>query len=223
MRALLYRLAASLQPVAREHLCFLLWPDTPEATARRYLTVLLNLLRQVLPTPGLLLAHRDAVSLDPVAVEVDTVAFAQALATASTQRSIVYLSEAVALYTGPFLAGFSMPASPEFDAWADLERQSWERRYLDALAMLVDGFAAQGDYGHAIEAAQRALAWLELGEGYHFTTASSVRAVEHVLRDRPSGALAPAQAFGADFVLTIEGVRRWPTSPLAHTVQENRR
>jgi short subunit dehydrogenase-like uncharacterized protein len=66
-------------------------------------------------------------------------------------------------------------------------------------------------------------AWLEMGEGYHFTAASSVRAVEHVLRDRTSGALTPAQAFGADFVLTIEGVRRWPASPLAHTVEENRR
>lgn len=69
---------------------------------------------------------------------------------------------------------------------------------------------------------QQVEAWLELGEGYHFTSASSVRAVEHVLRDHPSGALTPAQAFGADFVLTIEGVRRWLATPLAHTVLENR-
>ena len=64
-------------------------------------------------------------------------------------------------------------------------------------------------------------AWLELGEGYHFTAASSVQAVEHVLRDQPSGALTPAQAFGADFVLTIEGVRRWAAAPPAHSVEEN--
>jgi short subunit dehydrogenase-like uncharacterized protein len=69
---------------------------------------------------------------------------------------------------------------------------------------------------------QQIEAWLALGEGYHFTAASSVRAVEHVLRDHPSGALTPAQAFGADFVLTIEGVRRWSAPPLAHTLQENR-
>ena len=36
---------------------------------------------------------------------------------------------------------------------------------------------------------QQVEAWLELGEGYHFTAASSVQAVEHVLRDHPSGAL----------------------------------
>jgi short subunit dehydrogenase-like uncharacterized protein len=68
---------------------------------------------------------------------------------------------------------------------------------------------------------QQVEAWLELGEGYQFTAASSVQAVEHVLRDHPSGALTPAQAFGADFVLTIEGVRRWSAPPLAHTLQEN--
>src|SRR5687768_5218499 len=46
LRALLYRLAVTLQPVSREHICFLLWPDIPETAARRHLTVLLNQLRQ---------------------------------------------------------------------------------------------------------------------------------------------------------------------------------
>jgi short subunit dehydrogenase-like uncharacterized protein len=69
---------------------------------------------------------------------------------------------------------------------------------------------------------QQAEAWLELGEGYKFTAASSVQAVEHVLRDQPSGALTPAQAFGADFVLNIEGVRRWVAAPFAHSIEENR-
>jgi short subunit dehydrogenase-like uncharacterized protein len=69
---------------------------------------------------------------------------------------------------------------------------------------------------------QHVEAWLALGEGYHFTAASSVRAVERVLRDHPLGALTPAQAFGADFPLTIEGVRRWPAAPLADTSLEKR-
>jgi short subunit dehydrogenase-like uncharacterized protein len=53
-------------------------------------------------------------------------------------------------------------------------------------------------------------AWLQLGEGYQFTAASSVQAVIRVLRDHPSGTLMPAQAFGWDFVLGIEGVRLLP-------------
>jgi short subunit dehydrogenase-like uncharacterized protein len=69
---------------------------------------------------------------------------------------------------------------------------------------------------------QQAEAWLELGEGYQFTAASSVQAIEQVLRERPSGALTPAQAFGADFVLSIEGVRRWIAVPLVQSIEENR-
>ena len=33
-RALLYRLAAQAAPVPREQLCYLFWPDEPDATAR---------------------------------------------------------------------------------------------------------------------------------------------------------------------------------------------
>jgi short subunit dehydrogenase-like uncharacterized protein len=58
---------------------------------------------------------------------------------------------------------------------------------------------------------REAQAWLELPEGYHFTAHSSVRAVEETLARRPSGALTPAGAFGADFVLGIEGCRRLDT------------
>lgn len=76
---------------------------------------------------------------------------------------------------------------------------------------------AMNQHGQQVEA------WLALGEGYQFTAASSVRAVEHVLRSQLSGALTPAQAFGTDFVLTIEGVQRFPALPLTHTFQENNR
>ncbi len=55
---------------------------------------------------------------------------------------------------------------------------------------------------------RRAQAWLELPEGYTFTALAAVRAVEQVLAHRPQGALTPARAFGADFVLSIEGCQR---------------
>lgn len=54
----------------------------------------------------------------------------------------------------------------------------------------------------------QAEAWLETVEAYRFTALSGVRLVEKVLEQRPTGALTPAQAFGADFVLEIEGTRR---------------
>lgn len=61
--------------------------------------------------------------------------------------------------------------------------------------------AAQG-------ALQSAEAWLETAEPYRFTALSAVQAVEQTLAIQPAGALTPAVAFGADFVLEIEGTRR---------------
>lgn len=129
MRALLYRLAVAQQPVPRDPLCFLFWPDIADTAARRNLTVLLNQLRQALPAPTLLQTQPDLIQLDPAHIQTDTVAFANA----------------VDLYTGPFLDGFSLPASAEFDSWVIQERQSWARRYLDALTILVDGYADRAD------------------------------------------------------------------------------
>ena len=60
----------------------------------------------------------------------------------------------------------------------------------------------------ADEGGREAEAWLETMEAYQFTAVSGVRCVERVLEDRPVGALTPALAFGADFVLDIEGTRR---------------
>jgi predicted ATPase/DNA-binding SARP family transcriptional activator len=167
LRALLYRLAVELQPVSREQLCFLLWPDIPESAARRHLTVLLNQLRHVLPTPDVVLAQHDSVALDPTYIQADTVVFAEASAAAARRGELGSLAEAVNRHAGPFLHGFSLPANAEFDTWVAQERQHWERRYLDALATLIDGYVARSAYAQAIAAAQRALAVDELAEDMH--------------------------------------------------------
>ena len=55
---------------------------------------------------------------------------------------------------------------------------------------------------------KRAEAWLETPEGYAFTAKGGVLAVERILAENPVGALTPALAFGADFVLSVEGTKR---------------
>jgi short subunit dehydrogenase-like uncharacterized protein len=47
------------------------------------------------------------------------------------------------------------------------------------------------------------MALLETGDSYDFTPAASVRSVEETLAGSKGGALTPAAAFGADFVLSI--------------------
>jgi DNA-binding SARP family transcriptional activator len=146
VRALLYRLAVALQPVPRDHLCFLLWPDLPEAAARRNLTVLLTQLRHMLPFPEIVRTYDDAIALDPDYAQADTATFAAAVSHAPRAGQLDLLASSADLYRAPFLDGFALPASAEFDSWIAQERAVWERRYLDVLVALVDGYVALGDY-----------------------------------------------------------------------------
>src|SRR5215213_9504347 len=73
-RALLFRLAAQAAPVPREQLCFLFWPDEPDATARRSLAHLLTHLRRALPAPDLLITSTDQVGLNGTLAWADTTA-----------------------------------------------------------------------------------------------------------------------------------------------------
>ena len=95
VRALLYRLAAGERPVPREHLCYLFWPDIPEATARRKLTGLLAHLRRGLPEPALLVATRDHIELADDRVWTDGRAFGRLYATGAQTGSVDALREAV--------------------------------------------------------------------------------------------------------------------------------
>jgi short subunit dehydrogenase-like uncharacterized protein len=58
------------------------------------------------------------------------------------------------------------------------------------------------------ENGETAEAWLETPEAYYFTAVCAVRCVEEVFARNLTGALTPAQAFGTDFILSIEDTRR---------------
>jgi DNA-binding SARP family transcriptional activator len=167
VRALLYRLAAESQPVPREHLCFLFWPDTPESSARRNLTGLLSHLRRTLPTSEMLVTEKEQVWLDFHYVWSDVEVFQRLFAIEERFGRIEALEQAVGLYRGPFLDGFSLPDSSEFEMWCTAERQTWERLYLEALASLIEEQAAKGEYAAAIAFAQRYLATDDLAEEIH--------------------------------------------------------
>ncbi|NWF70781.1 MAG: saccharopine dehydrogenase NADP-binding domain-containing protein [Chloroflexi bacterium] len=63
------------------------------------------------------------------------------------------------------------------------------------------------------DAGDSAEAWLETREAYAFTVLAALQAVAKTLELRPVGALTPSMAFGADFVLEIDGSRRYDTLP----------
>ena len=66
---------------------------------------------------------------------------------------------------------------------------------------------ARDDTGGSAEA------WLETAEGYAFTALAAIPAIERTLTQPLAGALTPALAFGADFVLEIPGTQRFDCLP----------
>ncbi len=166
-RALLYHLATHLRPVPREKLCFLFWPDDPDRTARRNLTIQLTHLRRALPDPQVLVTAEGQVRLDLDCTWSDVVAFGRLSAAREPYRRVELLQQAVDLYRGPFLAGFSLSGTPEFEAWASQEVYRLERVYLEMLSALVEEYATAGGYEAAIACAQRYLATDDLAEEIH--------------------------------------------------------
>jgi predicted ATPase/DNA-binding SARP family transcriptional activator len=168
-RALLYRLAAANGPVGRDALGELLWPDAGDPSTRRALTRLLTHLRAGLPDPEAILASEDHLALRPERCWTDVAEFGRltTVPRGGRQPDAEALERAAALHRGPFLDGFALPDSVAYDDWLAEVRRVWERRYLDALAALIEARAAAGERAAAIAAAERALALDPLAEELH--------------------------------------------------------
>lgn len=156
-RALLYRLAAQMEPMPREHLCFLFWANSSEAEARRNLSHLLTHLRASLPTTDLLISENDHILLDRTRVYSDMAQFITGCEAYQRDPRLDLLYEVQDLYRGPLLAGFSLPGSPEFEAYVTVEQAGMERTYLEVLALLVEEHIRRGNFGDAIQYAEEYL------------------------------------------------------------------
>jgi short subunit dehydrogenase-like uncharacterized protein len=109
--------------------------------------------------------------------------------------------------TGDLEAAFQATGAPDITAYSPVPA---DPAVADPRAPAEDyrsfGWArATGPDGATAEAV------LQTGESYAFTAAASIRAVEEALTRFPRGALSPAIAFGADFILTIPGTTRIDT------------
>jgi predicted ATPase/DNA-binding SARP family transcriptional activator len=167
-QALLAYLAETGQMHSRDFLATLFWPDHDQASARGRLRRTLYRLGQALGESGLV-ATADTVSLDGEALWVDTAEARRLLAPPGKDvaPSTADLEAAVALYTGDFLGGFSLPDSAEFDEWQFFQQTGWRQLLARALVQLVERYQAQGAWEEAIAAARRWLALDALHEPAH--------------------------------------------------------
>jgi len=120
-KALLWYLASQPnQEFSRSHLAALLWADSSEQEGRQSLSTTLNRLRQALPCCPIE-AHNDRLSwYESSDVWVDTTLFRK-LTTGTTD--IATLAEAVELWRGPFLEGYSVPQAEAYEGWLQQEAQ----------------------------------------------------------------------------------------------------
>ncbi|MBP7593247.1 MAG: tetratricopeptide repeat protein [Chloroflexi bacterium] len=173
VQALLAYLALEPErPYRREQLAALLWPDQPDADARRNLRLTLHRLKQTFAEADpdlagtLISAGRNTVRWHGDAVTVDVAQFMHLITQTEThdhprldacadcrQR----LETAASLLRGELLAGLSLDDAMPFEEWLLVQREFIHHRALRLYATLADIAENQGDYAAALNYAQRQL------------------------------------------------------------------
>ncbi|HKF85038.1 MAG TPA: AAA family ATPase, partial [Candidatus Limnocylindrales bacterium] len=152
--AILALLAVDGRPYARDELAALCWPESDDESARGALRRTLSVLRAALGGRWLRV-DRSTVALDGPDVRVDLAVLDDALAGPGASSDRATLERAAAVARGPFLAGFTLRDSAEFDDWRATRATSIERRVIDVLDRLATAAAATGDMARAADAASR--------------------------------------------------------------------
>ena len=179
VRALLAYLAVeSTRAHERAGLAGLLWPDMPERSALRNLTQTLVRVRHAIrdeeATPPYINATRQTVQLNHHSpYSLDVADFANTLmlyrekglppATAGEQSPLAtvemvsHLEQAVSLYKGDLLAGFSLPDSELFDEWLLHKREYLHELAVRGMEQLAEFYMQAGNPEQAQLYAQRQL------------------------------------------------------------------
>src|SRR5687768_12504917 len=126
--ALLALLARAPGGLSRERLAAYLFPEADTGRAHRAVSDALYAVRKALGKDAVVAAG-DALRLDPEALSSDAGDFEAAVAAGDHGR-------AATLYRGPFLDGFFLSDAPEFERWADGERQRLALKYAEVLESL---------------------------------------------------------------------------------------
>lgn len=124
--------------ISRERLLGFLWPDTDEERARRTLSQALYALRQGLGSEELFLGTQE-LRLNPAVISSDLDEF-------TTARRDGNWGRAAELYAGPFLDGFHLPGTGEFERWIESERESLNQEYAELLERLATRADSDRDY-----------------------------------------------------------------------------
>lgn len=127
--------------MSRDQLLLLFWPDSTQKKARHSLDQLLYAIRTSLGESIFL--GSNPIRLNPDCISADVCDFNSNLAEGK-------LEVAAAGYPGPFLDGFYLSDTREFEEWAESERRRLAHTYENALEQLASGAEKAGDYTKAV-------------------------------------------------------------------------
>ena len=173
--ALLAYLVTAGTPQPRDVLAALLWPDYDQENARSSLRRTLSTLRRSLGGRWVT-ARGDLVTLEAAGLTADISEFRAMLAQVRSHghpsletcaECARGLAQAVQLYGGDFMAGFSLRDSLEFEDWQWATAESLRRDLDGALALLVASGEARGNTQQAIVYASRRLQMDRINESAH--------------------------------------------------------
>lgn len=210
--ALLALLAADPhRTVSRDKLMGLLWPDKNAEQARHVLSVAIYEIRKELGE-DLVQSRGDDLALDPTRLTSDLDGLRLALDEGD-------LGRVTALYVGPFLDGFFLGGSAEFDDWVEQERAALARAVNGAIEDLAERCEAAGDTSGAVAA------WRQLAAGDRYDSRIALRLLAALAADgNRTGALQFARVHeallqdefqtepAAEFTALVESIRTAPAS-----------
>jgi len=134
--------AARDHGVSRDRLLAYLWPDLDSERGRQALSQALSALRHDLGEE-VFQAGIDDVRLNPAVLKTDVEDFARAVTAGDWER-------AAAAYAGPFLDGFFLADTPQFETWVEGERRRLAEMYGTALESLARKATTDGDRDGAV-------------------------------------------------------------------------
>lgn len=153
-RALFYYLAATGEAHTRQSLATLCWGDMAEVQSLKNLRQALYSLQKLLPDALNVTRQTARLPLTP-SLSVDVLTLYNLLA----EDGIASLRQAVALYRGELLAGFSVADAPDFEIWLAGEREALHQQVRAALHTLVDHALREGEIADAIDYLGQLVAW----------------------------------------------------------------
>lgn len=166
--ALLSYLAVTRSRHHRETLAALLWPESDATAAHSALRNVLWILRQT-PISSAVYSDRSTVELmDSDSIEIDVNCFRTLTLDCPTQSHTLNevcatceprLTEAVSLWTGSFMRGFTVANSIQFDDWQFAEGEALRRELTETLDRMIDYYALIEDW---TSAARYARQWLQV-------------------------------------------------------------